>query len=483
MIKVVLVNPPLTIEERYGVHFQSGGQTPPLGLACLAAMLLEHHIDTQIIDGAIIGNYQTIVREIMDSNPNYVGITASTVSIYNAAKVAKMVRDSNKLVTTIIGGSHFTAVPVETMRRFPEFDIGVIGEAEFTILELLTAIENNGDLSLVKGIVFRRDNSIIRTEKREPITHLDELPVPAWNLLPDLSKYYCPPVHTVKRLPAALMVTSRGCPCMCTFCDRSVFGNSMRANSAEYVMGMMQELYQNYGIREFQFRDDNFLAFRPRLIKLCELIKAEKLDIVWSLAGRIDMVNPEVLAMLAEAGCWQIWYGIESGSQHILDFINKRTKLGKIREVVGWTKDAGISAGGFFMLGLPTETRDDIENTIRFSKDLGLDEAHFTFFTPFPGCELYSNITQYGNFDDDWRKTSCWNPVFVPSGLTKKQLVHYWKRASVGFYMRPRIILNYIRKIRSFKHLKIYASGLLALLEAIFFKKYLSRVSEYGDKV
>ena len=475
MPKIIFVNPPLTIEERYGVHFRSGGETPPLGLVCLATVLNQHGIDTRIVDGAISNNYQSVIAEITNESPDYVGITASTVSIYNAAKVAKMVKEVNHSIITIIGGPHITAVPLETMERFLNFDIGVIGEADCTITELLDTLESRGELSKVKGIIFRSNGQLIKTAESLPITDLDKLPKPAWDLLPIISKYYCPPVHTVKRLPAALMVTSRGCPAKCTFCDRSVFGNLLRANSAEYVMEMMQELYQEYGIREFQFRDDNFLAFRPRLIELCKLIKSEKLDIVWSLAGRIDMVNPKVLRLLSESGCWQIWYGIESGSQRILDFINKKTKLDKIKEVVKWTNEAGISACGFFMIGLPTETKKDIESTIHLSRSLELDDAHFTFFTPFPGCELYNDIRQYGEFDDDWRKTSCWNPVFVPRGMSSEELVGYWKKATIGFYMRPRIALNYLRRVKSLRHFKIYLSGLMALCEAMFWKKYGSR--------
>lgn len=472
MPKIIFVNPPLTLEERYGVHFQSGGETPPIGLACLASITVKHHYDTRIIDGAISNNYQHIAEEILGGKPDYVGITASTVSIYNASKVARMIKDGDNSITILVGGPHITATPLETMKRFPDFDIGVVGEADYTIIELLDALENKGDLSMVKGILFRNSGEIIQTEKQPFVSNLDELPMPAWNLLPNLAKYYCPPVHTVKRLPAALMVSSRGCPNKCTFCDRSVFGNHLRANSAEYVMKMIRELYYKHGIREIQFRDDNFLAFRSRLRELCKCLKEEKLDLVWSLAGRPDMINREVLALLADAGCWQIWYGVESGSQRILDFIQKKTKLGEIREAIRWTKEAGISAGGFFMIGLPTETPEDIEKTIEFSQELDLDEAHFTFFTPYPGCELYGMTDQYGKYDDDWRKTSCWLPVFIPYGLSEKQLIHYWKKASVGFYFRPRIILNYIRKIRSFKHIKVYLSGFLALLEAVLFKKY-----------
>lgn len=474
-MRVVLVNPPLTTEERYGVHFQSGGQTPPLGLAVLAATMTKSGIDVRIVDGTLFNNYRFVVESILSSKPDCVGITASTVSIHNAARIAQLVKAENKSITMLIGGPHITAVPQKTMLLFSSFDIGVIGEADNTIVELLNSIEHRSSLFDVRGIAFRNNNRIVQTDRRPPFMNLDELPMPAWDLLPDLAKHYCPPVHTVRRLPATLMVTSRGCPGKCTFCDRSIFGNLLRANSAGYVMEEIRVLYHKYGIRELQFRDDNFLAFRPRLVELCRMLRHEKLDIVWSLAGRVDMVNPGVLRMLHDAGCWQIWYGVESGSQRVLDFINKRTKLDRIRETVRMTKAAGIDVGGFFMLGMPTETKEDIEATIRFSRALELDEAHFTFFTPMPGCAAYDGVEQYGKFDSDWRKTSCWNPVFVPNGMTSEQLVKYWKKASAGFYMRPRIVLNYIRKIRSLKHIRVYLSGVLALIEAVFVKRYATR--------
>lgn len=472
MAEVVLVNPPLTHEERYGVHFQSGGMTPPLGLASLAAVLTKNGISVKIIDGAISNNYFEVLNEILHEKPRYVGLTASTMSIHNAASVARMVKVCRKPMTTIIGGPHVTAVPVETLKMFPEFDVGVIGEAEVTIWPLLHVLGKGETPSQVGGVVFRMGENVYQTHRTGYLGDLDSLPMPAWNLLPDLAKYYCPPVHTVKRLPAALLVTSRGCPAKCTFCDRSVFGNQLRAYSAGYVLRMMQELHNDYGIREFQFRDDNFLAFRPRLVELCKLLKEEKLDVVWSLAGRVDMVNPEILEMLHDAGCWQIWYGIESGSQRILDVIKKHTTLEKISESVKWTRDAGIDVGGFFMLGHPTETPSSMEQTIKLSKELPLNEAHFTFFTPLPGSEIYETIDDYGEFDRDWRKASCWNPVFIPKGITDKQLVNYWKRASLGFYARPRIIWGYLRKIKSLRHVKVYLNGLLALLESLFIKKY-----------
>ena len=471
-MKVVLVNPPSTTEERYGVHFRSGGMTPPLGLACLASVIREYGHDVRVVDGALSNNYQEVVNDILSEYPQYVGITASTMSVHNANKIARMVKQSGLLVTTIIGGPHLTAVPEETMDKFPEFDIGVIGEAERTIVELLDTLIDNKDISLVKGIIHRYDGQPKRTPTREYINDLDGLPMPAWDLLPDLVKNYCPPAHTVKRIPAALLVTSRGCPGKCTFCDRSVFGNEIRAYSAGYVLGMMHLLHDHYGIREFQFRDDNFLAFRKRLVDMCTMLASDRLDVTWSVAGRVDMVNLEILGMMKSAGCWQIWYGVESGSQRILDSIQKQTTLEKIERAVKMTRDAGIEVGGFFMLGMPTETGEDVEATIQLSRKLELNDAHFTFFTPLPGCEVHKTAKQYGTFDSDWQKANMWNPVFVPSTMTEETLVRYWKRATMGFYLRPRVILSYARKIRSWRHIKVYLSGVLSLLEAVFVKKY-----------
>ena len=468
-MKVVLVNPPLTILDRYGVHFRSGGEIPPIGLAYLAAVLLKNSIDVRIIDGSLSTSYEQLVREIIDEQPDYVGLTSSTMSIHNAGKVAKMVKEANPSITIIVGGPHITTVSHKTMELFPSFDIGVIGEAERTLPELLLAGKTN--LKRVDGVVFRDGNSLTTTAKREFITDLDSLPKPAWRLLPDLAKTYCPPVHTVKHLPAAYLVTSRGCRGKCTFCDRSVFGDVIRANSAEYVLRLMEELHYEFGINGFQFGEDNFLLFRSRLLKLCALLSKSEMNVTWSIAGRIDMVNPRVLNLLKEAGCWQIWYGIESGSQRVLDVLQKGTKIEQIRNAVHWTKEAGISAGGFFILGLPTETEEDREATIRFSRALELDGAQFCLFTPLPGSAIYDTAPQYGEFDADWRKASRFAPVFIPNGITKKQLMWDWKRASVGFYLRPRIIWWFIRIMRSPRHISVYVSGLLALIEATLFRR------------
>ena len=223
-------------------------------------------------------------------------------------------------------------------------------------------------MSSVRGIAYRPDAScreLILTPPREPIEDLDSIPFPAWDLLPDLAKSYCPPAHTVKRFPASLIMTSRGCPGKCTFCDNKVFGRSVRTHSADYVVRLIRHLQQQYGIRELQIRDDNFLASKQRAVELCQRLIDEKIDLAWSCAGRVDMITPDMLQLMKRAGCWQIWYGIESGSNRVLKAIRKNTTCERIEAAVRSTKRAGISPCGFFMIGLPTETEDDIEEDDR----------------------------------------------------------------------------------------------------------------------
>jgi anaerobic magnesium-protoporphyrin IX monomethyl ester cyclase len=469
---IVFVNPPLSTEERYGVKTRGGGQTPPLGLTNLAAITRKHGIKTAIIDAAaLLLDEEQVAREILKQEFTYVGFTAVTISVAHAARVALIVKNAKNSVTTIIGGPHLTAVPHETMKMYPEFDIGVIGEGDYTIVYLLEALEKGKDLSLIDGLIIRVNGGFYVTSPRERIKNLDDLPMPAWDLLPNLAKYYCPPVHTLKRIPAGLMVASRGCPGRCTFCANVVFGKVMRAYSAEYTFEMIKDLYYTYGIREIQLRDDNFTAYRRRMIELCEILKREKLDLIWTCAGRVDMVDPTLLKSMKEAGCWQVWYGIESGDQSVLDKINKNITIGQIEKAVQMTKESGISPCGFFILGHPTETKKSLEATIKLALKLPLDEAHSGFMTPLPGAEIYHHAEEYGMFDNDWNKLNGWFPVFIPHGLTVEELVQYSKKFFWKFYFRPRIVFAYLKKIKSWNHLKFYFSGLVGLLEFLLRKK------------
>lgn len=472
MKKIVLVNPPLTLEERYGTLSAGGTSLPPLGLTILASVLRQNGIPAAIVDAAVTGiTYDMAVKEILKENPCYVGITAVTVSIHNAAKLAKMLKEVRPDVITIIGGPHITALPELTMEMFPEFDLAVQGEGEIPTVELLRTLETQDDLKKVKGILFRQDGTVINTGRGEMIKNLDELPLDAWDLLANFPFAYKSSVHKLGRLPTTSLITSRGCPFNCRFCDNSMFGRRIRGYSTDRLFEIINYLQKTYGIKDIFMNDDNFVLLKKRLYEFCERILIEKIDLTWGCYSRIDTITDlEMLKLMKRAGCWRISFGLESGSQKILDFYRKGETLEQMEKVIKWTHKAGIKIKGFFMMGNFLETEKTLQETIDFAKKLKLDDFHATFLTPLPGSEIYNIVDEYGTFNKDWKKMSMWFPVFVPKNLTQEILIRYRKKALMQFYFRPRIIISYLL---SFRHLSDFVKvfkGLKAILNTIFSK-------------
>lgn len=443
MSKVLLINPALSLEQRYGKSAtQTMHHTPPQGLCYLAAVVRKNGYDVAIIDAEVLpySNAELLAR-VKEYAPDYIGITSTIVTIFTAADYVKMFRQNIKGAKIILGGPQITACPERTMELLPDLDAGVLGEGEITIIELLKALENNQNLEAVPGLILARDGKSVRTEKREFIQNLDVLPMPAWDLLPELARYYRTSEITYKRLPAFQIVTSRGCPFRCTFCDRSVFGNEWRSFSAEYVLKMVKELTNKYGIKDLNFGDDEFLINKKRITKICQYLIDEKIDLTWSAVGRVSSVMPEILKLAKKAGCHQIAYGLESGSQKILDIINKKLTKEEIIRGVRWTKEAGIEVKGLFMVGCPLETEETIKETRELIEMLDLDYISMAAFTPLPGAEVYETATKYGTFDDDWHKMNLWQHIFVPFGLNEEQLGFF-----VGRYSRKESKTKYLRE-------------------------------------
>jgi radical SAM superfamily enzyme YgiQ (UPF0313 family) len=364
-------------------------------------------------------------------------------------KLKKELKDS----IIILGGGHITSLPYETMQKYPEFDIGIIGEGEETLKEILLTLEDKKELENVKGIIFRKSKEIIKTEKREYIKDLDKLNFPAWDLLPNITKYYIPPADGMNRFPSTSLITSRGCPGKCIFCNLTMFGNTIRYHSVNYTINMIKHLIKNYKIKEIFFQDDTFVVNKKILRQLCERMINENLKITWSCYGRVDMVDFDTLKIMKKAGCWQISYGIETGSQEILNFTKKNITIEQIKDAIKWTRDAKINAKGTFMLGNFLESKETINKTINLIKKLNLTDFHMTYFTPFPGSLSYEIAKQYGEFDPDWSKLDMFTISFIPKNLTKKELQYYYKKIYKIFYLRPKIIFYYIKKI--FSHPKI----------------------------
>ncbi len=453
--KVIFVTPPLSADKRYGKLWHAGGSEPPLGLCYLSSAVKKQGFKVHIVDAQACNLcLEDTVSLIMSLGPKYVGITASTMAIESAAKLAEAIKILNSEIKIIIGGCHVTALPIETLQQYRFFDIGVVGEGEDTIREMLLALENNIELRTVNGLVIREGGKICLTPSRSRIKNLDDLPYPAFDLLPEINKFYRLPSQSLGSRYSFSLVTSRGCFGKCAFCDKKVFDNYVSLHSAEYIIELVNILSKNYKINTIMFEDDNFMVSKKRLACFVNLINKNKLKIAWTSLARIDSIDEESLKMAKDGGCWQISYGIESGCQRILDFYKKNITIGKIREVIGLTRKAGLKIKGFFMWGNPIEDKDSIKETVSFIKSLDIDDIAISFFTPYPGAELWADIESYGNLERKWQKMSCYELVFKPHNLDEEYLVSSRKQILRDFYFRPRIIFSYLTRIKSLMQLK-----------------------------
>ena len=456
MASIFLANAPYSITERYGKLAPVGATLPHLGLLMLGSVLREagHHV--RIVDASASGQDDgDVLNEIKQFEPDVIALTAVTPSIIRTVRLAKKIKKVRPSIPIVIGGAHFTAVPEQTLLDYPVFDFGVLGEGENTLKELVEALSSDSNPLEVRGVAFRKNSKIMFSAQRPFIRDLDSLPFPAWDLLDDFPGRYHPALFKYKKLPSTHIISARGCPNKCIFCDTSVFSRQIRFHSAEYVIEMIKYLVKRFGMREVVFEDDQFLIKRGRVAAICEGLLSAKLDISWCCSGRVNSVNDlELLKLMKRSGCWQISYGIESGNQKILNAANKGTTIAQIQKAMRLTPpppppphEAGILSKGYFILGLPHESKHSIMKTISFAKNLPLNDMSVFILTPFPGSKMYEVAEKYGAIERDFEKMNLLDVVYVPKGLSKENLLDFQRRFMWEFYMRPRIIGNYMIRV------------------------------------
>jgi radical SAM superfamily enzyme YgiQ (UPF0313 family) len=463
-LRLSLISPPSTLEDFFGELSQTGSLQQPLGVAYLSSYLKQGGQTVQLIDAAAEKfTIPRLISEVKSFHPDIIGISAVTPSYLRISKVAQKLKEETG-VPIIIGGAHVTSLPFETLSD-PAFDYGVMGEGELTSLDLLETIESGKDLSNVKGIVYR-DNAtkeVRITPRREYIKNLDDLPFPDRDSLPPLAEYH-PSQSSYRRLPLGTIISSRGCPHHCIFCDRAVFGNSYRARGAINVVDEIELLMQKHGAREVRFWDDTFNLLPPRVMKICKEIRNRRLDIEWSCVARVSNMTQEVLHSMRQAGCWQVDYGVESGNPEVLKSIHKGITMDLVRRAVKLSRANGLRVRAFFMLGLPGETEETMQQTINFAKSLDLDVAVFHIATPLPGTELFQIAKERGELSQDvkWDKYLMFSAEelpYVTKTLTEGVLREYSKKAYREFYMRPRFILGQVSRIRTKEDIQRYAKA------------------------
>ncbi len=469
MAKICFVSVPLDLRQRYGVmseFIRRGVSTqPPLGLCYMATLLRRAGHDARVLDAqALEITWRETAERLCREGYDYVGFSLPTIAAPNAAKIAEAVKADNPQCVILAGGPHASARTVSTLQRYDVFDVLVVGEGERTAVELVQCLEEGGDLERVNGVAFRRDGRIVRTPPRDRIRDLDSLGMPDWSLLDETFPLYRLPLYSIAREPSFSLFTSRGCIGKCEFCARTVFGRVVTRHSPEYVARMIYELHHQRGVVHFHFQDDNFLLHKRWLMEFLERFRRVAPGLTWSCAGRVDCIDPALLKHLKRTGCTQIFYGLESGSQQILDLLQKNITSGQLAEVLSATRAAGIATAANVMIGNPLETRRTLEMTRRFVTSIDLVGLSVTFFTPFPGTSIRKRIRQFGEFEEDWGRMSSYEPIFIPKDLSYDDLVAACRGMYRAFYFRPQTVFNYLRRIGSLSRLARMALGAARLL-------------------
>jgi anaerobic magnesium-protoporphyrin IX monomethyl ester cyclase len=436
-MKITLLNPRLKT--------WSPNAYVPLGLGYIASSLEQAGHDVEIIDLNVhrVSNNELGKRV---AGAGIVGITGMITEYRTLLGLVDVVKAANTQAKVVLGGPLATVLPQKLLEE-SEADFIVLGEGEKTIVDLVSAVESGGDISGINGIAFRADDRIIVTEPAEPIADLDTVPFPARHLL-DMKRYikdhfqsFGIKIRGFGRIRSANLVSSRGCPYSCTFCFKDMWGHKWRGRSPENIIREMELLCDTYNVNGFFFNDDTFVLDRERVLEFCRQLVDKKLNIVWYCNGRVNLMTKEMLTAMYKAGCRGIAYGIESGNQQILDSMKKNETLDQMREVVAWTKQAGIHVTGYFMLGMLGETRATIRETMAFARELDLDFHGFSLTTPIPGTELYDSALEARLISGDKTDLAEWS-LHTNANLTRDcsddELVDFANEAFREFYLRKR---------------------------------------------
>lgn len=378
----------------------------PIGLTMIAAMAERLNHEVEILDLALEKDQGVADRlleaKLREKKFDLVGLTAMTVEYEAAVRLARIIRQFDPRIPVVFGGQHATIKAGEVVSQ--DFcDYVVKGEGEGVFSEFIRALSEGGSLDNVKGMAFKRHDEVFHTPDQEPILDLDGLPYPAYHLL-DVERYFAASSAraTTKHKRCMQVFTSRGCPWRCTYCH-DLFGKSFRARSPENVMGELKLLYDQWGIREYMVEDDIFNLDMERAKKIFDLVKEQLPDVYFQFGNglRLERFDEELVRKMAEGGTHYICIAIESASPRIQKMIKKNLKLDKSAQALSWMRKHKIRTLGFFMIGFPTETREEIEQTIQYASNLDLDEALFSIATPYPGTELNKQVMEMSLYDPD----------------------------------------------------------------------------------
>ncbi|MCG6878248.1 MAG: B12-binding domain-containing radical SAM protein [Deltaproteobacteria bacterium] len=409
----------------------------PLGLLSMAAYLEREGHEVFVLDCLGPGGSRSndvYLRSVLDKDPHMVGFSATTSGFLDGYDLAVRIKAQRPHIKTVFGGVHISALGSALLDKFRAIDFLCLGEGEITLAELASGTSPAN----IKGIAYQDGDRPVQNEPRPQIPDLDDLPFPAYEKLQGFPKGYNLPLFSYIHTPGATMVTSRGCPYQCSFCDRSVFSRGYRYNKAAYVYAHAAYLRKRFGVRHVNIYDDLFTTHRNRIAEFCTLLISKPLGMQFNCAVRVGHCDDELLEMLKAAGFLQLSLGIETGDETQMAIHKPGVHLEAVRDTVRRIHAKGLRAKGLFMMGLPGETRNSILKTTEFALSLGLDDMNMSKFTPFHGAPLWDSIGNQGILHEDWRQMNCLNFVFVPNSIGSKEVLEELYNQHVKqFYTDP----------------------------------------------
>ena len=461
-MKVLLVNPIIRIWHK-PTH-------PPLGIGYLAAVLRQAGVDVEILDinSRRYTDEQTM-EELKKRDYDVVGVGGIVTLFREVKKLTKMIREAKPDVPIVVGGSVGDTIPEMVLTK-TEADFAVIGEAEYTFLDLCKRIrEGKKDFSDINGLAYMKDGEVHLTEKRKGIVNLDEIPFPAYDLL-DMDIYLGNQFgHTTRYKRSVTISTTRGCAYACTFCAKSFRQYPYRVRSVDNVMAEIKYLKRRYDVDFITFGDDLFILTKKRVLEFCKKFKEADLGIKWVCNSRINFVGDEILEEMRKAGCVAIAYGIESGSQKMLDIMDKKVKVEDAKETLHKTFKHGIWPIVTLILGMPGENKETIQETVDFMKDVGL-AGDFFYLNPYPGTRLWpevkNKVLEKYDFLDYLEKLNDATDFMVNlSDLSDEELIK--AKVNAEKQMRRNFMKNpYFVARRLFAYYK-YAGGIKSVASAV----------------
>jgi len=435
-----------------------------MGLLYIHASVKKSRHESIFIDANVEGyDHAKAAKMALVHNPDLIGIQAMTFTMPDAYMLAKAIKSINSDVDIVIGGPHATIFPEETAAL--EFvDYAFAGEGEIDFINFLDAYSNQKECLRAPGIAHKFNSGVIYTPSSGLLKDLDSIPFPAREDAPH--KKYCSIISSNRAI--TVMITSRGCPFSCIFCNR--MGRKYRCHSAEYVLKEIESVVR-LGIAEIFIHDDTFTLNRERVVAICRGIIERKYDIVWEARTRVDCVDDDLISLMKRAGCRRLSFGVESGSPEVLSAMQKKIELSRVIDVFKSCRREGIVSLADFMIGSMNETRKDIETTLKLVECIKPDYVQYSICSPYPGTPLYQIGRENGLLRDDvWRDFAkdplkkFVGPVWTQN-FSERELVDITAVAYREFYMRPSYMIRQIRNIRTLKQLRGMVTAAVGMLK------------------